>query len=174
LNKPPGNNSSPIRRIGKDEKAAHANGQRKWPEKKHLASEHPSVMPKPGEKNRIQSVLIALPVVMLVIGLAVYFRGESAQNNGAPVLSEMVSREVVFKSVSEVSGIGKPKYYLWYTSGDSSRGVRTTAPQQEQLANLSAGDVLNLELAPRVAGSNTLWAYRVFRNGALIVDGSSE
>jgi len=154
--------ASPVRRIGKDEKSS----QRRWPDKKQLASSQATPTPKPGEKNRIHSVLIALPVLMLMIGFFVYFKGESAQNNGTPVLSEMVSREGQFKSLTEVSGIGQAKHYLWYTINDSVKGVRITVQQKAELGVLKAGDQLSLELTPTVAGSNTLWAYRVQHNGA--------
>ncbi len=157
MNKHTDKNASPIRRIGKNEK----NSQRQWPDKKQLASSQNIPQPKPGEKNRIHSVLVALPVLMLMIGFFVYFKGERAQNSGAPVLSELVSRTGQFKSVSEVSGIGLAKYYLWYTVDGNSKGVRISAEQKETLGKLETGDELNLELAPTVAGSSTLWAYRI-------------
>lgn len=144
--------------------------RREWPDKKQLASEQNIPLPKPGEKNKIQSVLIALPFIMLIIGLFIYFRGESAQNNGAPVLAELINRDGEFKSVSEVSGIGTPKHYLWYTNGDKTRGARITFEQAGKLNELSKGDKLALELAPRVEGSSTLWAYRVTHDGDAIVD----
>jgi len=165
LNKPTGDPSSPIRRISKDEK----DKRRAWPDKKQLASSHDVPLPKPGEKNRIHSVLVALPVIMLMIGLFVYFKGESAQTSGTPIVSELVTRQGLFKSVSEVSGIGNGKYYLWYTSGDNDKGSRITFEQKERLSALQAGDQLELELAPTVAGSNTLWVYRVVSNGELVI-----
>lgn len=174
-NKPTSANAaSPIRRIGKDEQHRRPEQRRAWPDKKHLASEQNIPLPKPGEKNRIHSVLIALPVLMLIIGLAVYFRAESKQNNGEPVLSELVSREGSFKSVSKVSGIGTPKHYLWYTNGETSRGVRITNEQSIELSELSEGDFLKLDVAPRVAGSNTLWAYKIEHDGAVILDVSPQ
>lgn len=148
--------------------------RREWPDRKQLASTQNIPLPKPGEKNKIQSVLIALPFIMLIIGLFVYFRGESAQNNGEPVLSELISREGEFKSVSEVSGIGTAKHYLWYTDGDKTRGARITFGQVGKLNELSKGDKLELELAPRVEGSSTLWAYRIAHNGNFIIDLASE
>lgn len=163
--KPVGNSASPIRKIGKDE----AQHRRQWPSEKHLASSHHNPVPKPGQKNRIHSVLVALPVLMLIIGLFVYFRGESAQINGAPILSELVSREGQFKSVSEVSGIGKSRYYLWYTDSDRSRGVRISHSQQLVLNDLTLGDELMVEAAPTVEGSNTLWAYKVIHGGVELV-----
>ena len=158
-------NTSPIRRIGKEEKTS----QRQWPDKKQLASSQNVLQPKSGEKNRIHSVLIALPVLMLMIGLFVYFKGERAQNNGAPVLSEIVSRTGQFKSVSEVAGIGQAKLYLWYMVDGNSKGVRISAEQKETLGKLETGDELALELAPNVAGSKTLWAYRVHHDGVELI-----
>lgn len=157
MNKRTGNSASPIRRISKDEKDL----RRQWPGKKQLASEQPDVPIQPSGKNRIHSVLVALPVLMLMIGLYVYFKGESAQIHGEPVLSELVSREGQFKSVSTVSGIGSDKHYLWYLVDDNAKGARVTAEQKAQLSELELGDEMMLELAPKVAGSRTLWAYKV-------------
>lgn len=144
--------------------------RREWPGKKQLASEQPAPQPNPSGKNRIQSVLVALPVIMLIVGLVFYFRGESAQNNGEPVLAELVSREGEFKTVSEVSGIGTAKHFLWYTVGDKTNGARITFEQVAKLNQLSKGDRLTLELAPRVAGSNVLWAYRIEQGDNVLVD----
>lgn len=157
MTKPSDDPTSPIRRISKDEKSL----KRQWPNEKQLASTQNIPLPKPGQKNRIHSVLVALPVLMLMIGLFVYFKGERAQNNGAPILSELVNRTGEFKSVSEVSGIGRAKYFLWYSVEGSAKGVRINAEQKAKLAVLKTGDRLSLELAPTVEGSNTLWAYRV-------------
>jgi len=165
LSKQPNEPASPIRRISKDEKTM----RRQWPDKKQRASEQNIPLPKEGEKNRIHSVLVALPVLMLMIGLFVYFKGENAQNSGEPVLSELVNRNGQFKSVSEVSGIGQAKYYLWYTVDGGSKGVRITALQKERLDELTVGDTLSLELTPTVAGSKTLWAYRVHRDGVELI-----
>jgi len=165
LSKHTDESTSPIRRIGKDEKTM----RRQWPDKKQLASTQNIPLPKPGEKNRIHSVLVALPVLMLAIGMFIYFKGESAQNSGAPVLSELVNREGQFKSVSEVSGIGQAKYYLWYTVDKGSKGVRISAEQKEQLGAIETGDKISLELTPRVAGSTTLWAYRVYHEGVELI-----
>lgn len=165
MNKPTGNNASPIRRIGKDEQDA----RRRWPDKKQLASSHNTPLPQPGEKNRIHSVLVALPVLMLMVALFVYFRGESAQINGEPVLSELVKYDAQFKSVSTVSGIGKAKHYLWYTVEERARGVRVSERQKAALSHLTLGDALSLEMAPRVAGSKTLWALSVKHNDEVLI-----
>jgi len=109
----------------------------------------------------VNSFLVALPVLMLMIGLFMYFNGERAQNNGVPILSELVKREGQFKSLSQVSGIGKSRFYLWYTIDGNAKGARVSEAQQQQLGVLKTGDHLTLELAPTVAGSNTLWAYRI-------------
>lgn len=159
------NNKTRIRRIGKDEQ----DRRRRWPDKKHLASENQLALPQPGDKNRIHSVLVALPVIMLVLGLFVYFRGESAQNNGTHLLDKLVYKEAQFKSVSEVSGFGKPKYYLWYNIDGSNKGARISFLQKSALGDLAAGDTLKLELAPTVEGSPTLWVYRVSHDGVDVV-----
>ena len=165
MSKQSGNRASPIRRISKDEQ----DSRRRWPDKKQLASSQNIPLPKPGQKNRIHSVLIALPALMLMIGLFVHFRGESAQINGEPVLAELTKRDAQFKSVSEVSGIGKSKFYLWYTLAGSARGVRISEVQKEKLSELEPGDAISLELVPRVAGSKTMWAYRISQGGTELI-----
>jgi len=160
-----GDKDSPIRRIRKDEKDM----RRQWPGKKHLASEQPVLPTQRIGENRIHSVLVALPVLMLMIGLFVYFKGESAQINGEPVLSEMVKREAQFKSISMVSGIGSDKYYLWYFFEGNAKGARVTDRQKEKLNGLEFGNELVLELAPKVAGSTTLWVYRILSEGTELV-----
>ena len=169
MSKHEGNAKSPIRRISKDEELKRPEQRRAWPDKKHKASELDIPMPRPGDKNRIHSVLVALPVLMLVIALFVYFRGESAQNNGEPVLSELVSREGLFKSVTVVSGIGTPKHFLWYTNGDQTRGVRITPEHREKIIGLPEGVAINLDLVPHVAGSTTLWVYKLAHDGDEII-----
>lgn len=158
--------SSRIRTLGSDVK----DDQRKWPDKKWLASENPEPVVHAGGKNRIHSVLIALPVLMLIIALVLYFNGERAQNNGEFVLNELSEHEVVFVSVSKVSGIGRTKHYLWVLDGDRKRGVRINAKQVPQLSALSAGDALQLQKAPKVAGSNVLWAYKLSHDNAVVLD----
>ncbi len=165
MSKPTGDPSSPIRRISKEEKASN----RQWPDKKHLASNHDIPLPKPGEKNRIHSVLVALPVLMLMIGLYVYYSSESAQNNGAPVLSAMETRQGQFKSMSKVSGIGQAKHFVWYFVGEAAKGARVTEAQAHQLSQLKPGDDLLLELVPRVEGSNTLWVYSLSYNNTQLI-----
>jgi len=54
-------------------------------------SEEDAYVPK--EKNPIHSILTALPILMLVAGIYFYYRGESQQNEGAPIFeqSELIS-----------------------------------------------------------------------------------
>lgn len=153
-----------IRRLSADEQAA----DRRWPEKKHKASEQ-QVKASTYDSNKIYSILTALPAMMLIVGLLFYFKAERSQRTGEYVVDELVSRSGEFKSVSTVSGIGRDKYYLWYTNEKGERGVRINSEQTNALADLSSGDTIELELAPRVAGSNTLWVYRVRHNNTDIV-----
>lgn len=155
-----------VRRIDPSEK----DSKRQWPKKKWLASENPEPVQQHGQKNRIHSVLVALPVFMLIVGLVIYFRGESAQNNGAFVLAEISEREVLFKSVSKVSGIGKAKHYLWVTEGDRQRGFRIAADQVQEFEAFTGGEVLQVETGPRVPGSKTSWVYTANHEGMSVID----
>jgi hypothetical protein len=150
-------NKSPIRKLSKEEQAKG----RAWPSKKHLSSENEMALPKPGEKNRVHSVLTALPFLMLVIGLVFYFRGESAQNNGALILDQRVELLGEYKGLSKVSGIGTTKHFLWLVTDKGDRGVRIKPEQLAQVRTLQTGDAIQLQAAPTVEGSQSVWVYSV-------------
>ena len=119
-------------------------------------------------KNRIHSVLTALPVLMLCAGLYIYFKGESVQKSGTPILTEADHRDVVFDGFSKVQyGSGKGKYYFWYQWEGQQKGARLHYPQRQLLDTqaLQEGEPLSISVAPTVAGSRTLWLYAIQREG---------
>ena len=153
-------NASPIRKLSKAEQAEG----RAWPQKKHLSSENEMSLPKPGEKNRVHSVLTALPFLMLIIGLVFYFRGESAQNNGTLILDQSIELVGDFKGLSKVSGIGTTKHFLWLVTSNGERGVRIKPMQTQLVQELQVGDSVQLDAAPTVEGSKTMWIYSLTHN----------
>ena len=166
MSQKPNKDNPRIRRIAADE----GDSDRQWPKKKHLASEHPELMPKPGEKNKIHSILTALPVLMLMIGLYVYFKAEREQNAGLPLVSELVSIQGEYGGVSTASSGGNGQHFLWLLQGDDRSGLRVTADQLALLKQLKKGVALTVEAAPTVAGSKVLWAYSVKNKDALVIE----
>ncbi len=154
LKKSPLNGNPRIRAIKADEQDEN----RRWPEKKHLASEHPELLPKPGSKSRIHSVITALPLLMVLAGFYIYFKGENEQSSGTPIVSELVDRQGEYAGVSSS---GSNKHFMWLRDGEKNLGVRITVVQSEQLKSIEKGVMLEVKAAPTVIGSNTLWAYSV-------------
>jgi len=153
-------NTSPIRKLSKEEQAKG----RAWPSKKHLSSENEIVLPKAGDKNKVHSVLTALPFIMLIIGLVFYFRSESAQNNGALILDQTVEIAGEYKGVSKVSGIGTTKHFLWLVTDKGERGVRIQPVQLDKVQALQPGNAIQLQAAPTVEGSKSMWVYSIKHN----------
>ena len=124
----------------------------------------------PPRKGRVQSILGALPVLMLVSGLYFYYSEERAQSRGAPLVAESVETGGTFERLSGASAGAKGRHYLWFDDGTRTRGVRIPPGAHAALEVLEPGDVLELRLAPTVAGSRTLWAWRVERDGERLLD----
>jgi len=124
----------------------------------------------PPRKGRVQSLLGALPVLMLVSGLYIYFSGENAQSGGAPIRLESVEAEGRFKGLSVAGSSAEGRHYLWFDDGSRTRGVRVPPVARVTLEALVPGEALDLRLAPTVSGSRTLWAWRVERDGELLFD----
>ena len=124
-------------------------------------------------RSKIHSVLSALPLIMLIAGLWLYYSGERAQSYGSPILSESVAARGVFDGLSVVSSGGSGRHYLWFEDGTRKRGARIRSYQREALGSLRPGDDISLQLAPTVSGSSTLWAWRVERDGVRLIDAAA-
>lgn len=122
-------------------------------------------------KNKIHSVLTALPLLMLLVALFFYFRAEKAQTGGELILQESVVEEVSFAGLSKIkTGSGVGKHYFWFTQIDKRRGARVDYYDLPEIESLAIDEPLKIWLAPRVAGSTTLWLYRVEREGEVLLD----
>ena len=120
-------------------------------------------------RSRIHSLLSALPVIMLVAGLWLYYSGERAQSGGTPILAESVETEGRFRTLSAVKSGGQGRHYLWFDDGARERGARIRPEHRQALEALEPGEPVVLDLAPTVSGSKTLWAWRVRRDGVTLI-----
>ncbi len=119
-------------------------------------------------KSRIHSVLTALPVLMLMIGLGYYFHNERKERDGSPILTESRQVEARVDGLSVIKALqaNKPgKHYLWFLVDGQRRGARISEQASQLLESLQKDDEVVIALAPRVAGSKKMWAYQVSHNG---------
>lgn len=126
-------------------------------------------------KSPIYSLVTLLPVLMLVAGLFIHYRTESVQSHGAPIRAESVTVDGTLDGLSVVSSGGEGRHFLWFDEpGRGRRGARLSAAQARALHELvSPGDELELDLAPTVDGSPTLWLWRVRRDDEVLLDDSA-
>lgn len=129
----------------------------------------------PRQRNPVHSILSALPVIMLVVGLYIYFQGESEQSHSAPIRAESVEAQGVFTGLSVVRpGSSGGRHYLWFDVDGKSRGVRIQPAQADVLESLTRNEPLRVRMAPSVSGSRTLWAWYVEQDGAVFLDASGQ
>ncbi|MGQ7847877.1 hypothetical protein ACUNV4_25510 [Granulosicoccus sp. 3-233] len=129
----------------------------------------------PRARNPIHSILTALPVIMLVVGLYLYYQGESEQSDSAPIRAESVNAEGIFTGLSVIkSGSSGGRHYLWFDQNGKSRGVRIQPAEAAILQSLSRGEPLRISMAPSVAGSRTFWAWYVEQGDVVFLDGSDK
>lgn len=126
----------------------------------------------PRERNPIHSILTALPIIMLIVGLYIYYRGESEQSQSAPIRVESVAAEGVFTGLSVVNSGSQGRHYLWFEQDGKSRGVRVQPMQAQALGALRRGEAILVRMAPSVSGSKTYWAWYVEQAGEVFLDAS--
>lgn len=126
----------------------------------------------PKERNPIQSILTALPVLMLIAGLYIYFKGESEQSHSAPIRVESVDAEGVFTGLSVVKSGSQGRHYLWFEQDGKARGARVQPLQAEALGALTRGESIQVRMAPSVSGSKTYWAWYVEQADNVFLDAS--
>ena len=126
----------------------------------------------PRDRNPIHSILTALPILMLIVGLYIYYRGESEQSHSAPIRVESVNAEGVFTGLSVVNSGSQGRHYLWFEQDGKARGVRVQPLQAQELGALARGESILVRMAPSVSGSKTYWAWYVEQSGEVFLDAS--
>jgi len=125
-------------------------------------------------KSRIHSVLTALPVLMLVGGLYIYYNGEQSQREGALLMAEAIELHGDFKGLSEVKSGGEGQHYLWLIVEGRSRGVRLSVVDYTTIQSadppLAQAQSIVVNAAPRVAGSRVLWLAGLQRQNDTLVE----
>lgn len=122
------------------------------------------------KKNPIHSIVTTLPVIMLMVGLWFYYSGEKKQRGGEPVMAELVSVTGVFSGTSEQNTNPGAQRILWIKTVDRLRGGRLDLNQYKLLQSLKKDQMLEVWMAPRVRGSNTLWVLKVMSDEQTIID----
>ena len=128
-----------------------------------------------GRRSRVYTTVTALPVLMLVGGLALFYRAESVQSGGAPIRAEATVASGVHRGLSVVRTGGRGQHFLWFDDeARGRRGVRVSAAQERLLRPLlEIGDPIVLDVAPTVEGSAVPWVWRVRRDGEVLLDDSA-
>ena len=124
----------------------------------------------PGKKNPIHSILTALPILMLFAGLFFFYRGESEQTSGAPIVAESVEVQGTFTGLSELKSGSEGQHFLWLTDATGRRGIRIQASEVALFADRERGLPISVDMAPTVSGSSTFWAWRVTLNDDLVLE----
>lgn len=134
----------------------------------------PDVAYVPRQRNPIHSILTALPILMLIVGLYLHFQNESEQSHSAPIRAESVEAEGVFTGMSVVKSGTAGRHYLWFEQDGKARGVRVQPDQAQELESLVRGELIQLSMAPSVSGSKVNWAWHVAQNGVVFLDLSTQ
>lgn len=126
----------------------------------------PNLSFKLRSRNPVHAIVTALPFLMLAIGLYIYFKAESQQNQGAPIRAESIELTGTFTGLSATSG----RHYLWIDRDGVAKGIRLQPHQLRPLESLVRGDKIQLLAAPRVSASTTYWALQIEQAGTLYID----
>lgn len=124
----------------------------------------------PVKKNPIHSLVTTLPVIMLLVGLWFYYSGEKKQRGGEPVMTELITVSGIYTGSSEQNSNPGAQRLLWIKTADRLRGGRLDLAQFKALEVLEKESDIRVWLAPRIAGSATLWVLKVVADEKVIID----
>lgn len=145
--------SSRIRRVPESEKKG-----RVWPDKSQQASNYPGMLnPDVTKKDPIHSVLTALPVLMLLIGLAFWYLKDRAQHSSPPLVKEAIELLGEFNGVSTTLSVSGTQYFVWLLQSENQKTIRITKDQYALYREQDVGTAVSITAAPTVSGSDILW-----------------
>ncbi len=152
-----GSSKSRIRRVPDSEKKGRA-----WPDKSQQASSYPGMLsPDLNKKDKIHSVVTALPVIMLVAGLIYWYANGKNQRMMPPIQAEAVTLAGTFDGVAKEGNAGKEKYYFSLLQEGEPKSLRITSAQHEAFVDGAKGSAIEVIAAPTVSGASTLWVMSV-------------
>lgn len=124
-----------------------------------------------GNKSRhpVHALIMALPLLMLMAGFFIYYRGEAEQTLSVPIQAESVEMSGVFTGLSATSN----RHYLWIEREGVAKAIRLQELQVAILDDLVRGEPVQLQVAPTVHESTTYWVLRVEQSGNVILDNST-
>lgn len=133
----------------------------RWPPQKN-----PDLSYRAKSRNPVHSIVTALPIIMLVTGLYIYFKGEAQQTQNMPIRSESVDVSGTFTGISQTSN----RHYLWLDVEGEAKGVRIKSEQLFSLQTLVRDVPIDIKMAPSVQSSNTFWVWHVEQSGKVFMD----
>lgn len=156
-----GKNSTKLKGSAQLDTEASPSQHYQWP-----PARDPNLDYKNKTRNPLHSIIVALPLIMLVTGLYIYYRGESRQTQSVPIQAESIESSAVFTGLSATRG----RHYLWLDADGVAKGVRVQEGQVPQLETLVRDAPILVKMAPSVPGSTTYWAWYVEQNGKVFLD----
>jgi len=98
-------------------------------------------------------------VLMLLVGFFFHWNGERKQTSGTPITAELQTLHGEFDRITPRGDKASGKHFIWLRTDERTRPIRITYQQKQELlaSSLSAEDKIQLNGAPTVAGSKTLW-----------------
>lgn len=111
------------------------------------------------KKTRTQSVLTALPVLMLMAGLLYHWHTERQQTLSKPIVAAQETWQGVFDRITPRDDKVTGKHFYWVRIGERTRPVRVTYEQKVRLQaeSVPPGSAVELIVAPTVEGSSVMW-----------------
>lgn len=114
--------------------------------------------------DRLHSLIVGIPIIVVLVAVVWYLKSTEDAAKQPLVLTEQQTLAGEFQGVSGT----ERERYLWLMSDGKRRGVHVLPVQEEALAALEKGRVLQLLAAPREAGTKVLWLVEA-RDGELIL-----
>lgn len=142
------------------------NGQPERPEYQWPPQKDPDLSYRAKSRNPVHSIITALPIIMMVAGLYIYFKSEAQQTQSMPIRSESVEISGTFTGISQTSG----RHYLWVDVEGEAKGVRIKSDQLEALELLVRDAQIDIKMAPSVHESRTFWVWHVEQSGKVFMD----